>query len=735
MIVLLLVGMSTCALNIHSVGAIPTTIIVPDNYPTIQGAINAASDGDTIFVKNGTYAGSLSVDKALTLVGENKNSTIINGANGILASFVNNVTVSGFTIQCPSSNYGIRLHKSSNNNVSGNVFVNCGLRVGYSNGNIVEDNLVNGKPLIYLEDKSDLIINHDAGQALLVNCDRILVENLSLSQTDAGIQLWNTNNSNIANNSITNSTSGIEVLSSSNSNNIHGNNVLANSYCGIYLFQSSNNTIVANNAMNNAECGIELDTSSGNAVSGNNISGNYGIGLLLWDGSSSNRIEGNNITENASDGIVLWGYYPRENTISGNDIKNNSRGIRLGPYIDDNIIVGNNISESKYSAFWIDEASDNRIFHNNVLNNNAPVYIEGPSFNTWDDGYPSGGNYWSPSYTGTDLFNGPFQNIAGSDGIGDSHYIIDAYNLDHYPLMNPYGSPPSLTYNLTIIMTLGGTTNPASGTYTYVNGSSINVTAVPGMNYTFDHWELDTANVGSTNPYTILMNSDRTLKAVFVHVPPLEVSISPVSASIYLGQSVIFTSTTSGGTPPYSYQWYLNGSAVSGATSSNWTFALQPIGNYNVYLNVTDNLGNTVESNQASVSVASQLAISISPMSASIHAGGSVNFTSTVSGGYPPYSYQWYLNNNPVSSATSASWTFTSTTSGIYYIHLKVTDAKANTAQSETARITAPTVPVGGYSYQTQVPTKTEPLLTYIALMSVLTVVFTKLKPKTKRTH
>jgi len=57
--------------------------------------------------------------------------------------------------------------------------------------------------------------------------------------------------------------------------------------------------------------------------------------------------------------------------------------------------------------------------------------------NVWDDSYPSGGNYWS-NYAGTDLYSGPYQNITGSDGIGDTPYIIDANNRDNYPLMQPY---------------------------------------------------------------------------------------------------------------------------------------------------------------------------------------------------------------------------------------------------------------------------------------------------------
>lgn len=129
------------------------------------------------------------------------------------------------------------------------------------------------------------------------------------------------------------------------------------------------------------------------------------------------------------------------------------------------------------------------------------------------------------------------------------------------------------------------------------------------------------------------------------------------------------------------------------------------------------------------------LSASISPLSASILVGQSVTFTSTVSGGYTPYGYQWYLNGAPVSGATSNTWTFTPTAGGIYYVYLKVTDAKGNTAQSDASRITVSTVPVGGYSIPIQVQTKTEPVLPYIALIAALTAILTKIRPKTKRKH
>jgi len=194
------------------------------------------------------------------------------------------------------------------------------------------------------------------------------------------------------------------------------------------------------------------------------------------------------------------------------------------------------------------------------------------------------------------------------------------------------------------------------------------------------------------------MTAAKTITLVYGEILPLSASISLSIARIKIGESVTFTSSVSGGLSPYSYQWYLNGSAVSGATSSTWTFTPTATGYYIVYLKVTDGTPQTVKSNEASVTVASPLRVSISPMSASIVVGQSVAFTSTVSGGYPPYNYQWYLNDVAVSGATSSGWTFTPTSSGIYYVYLKVVDANNNVVQSDVARVSVASVPVGGYS-------------------------------------
>lgn len=75
-------------------------------------------------------------------------------------------------------------------------------------------------------------------------------------------------------------------------------------------------------------------------------------------------------------------------------------------------------------------------------------------------------------------------------------------------------------YTLTITVTVGGTTDPAPGSYTYPSGTVVTVTALPDVGYAFDHWELDGVNVGAANPINVTMDANHTLHAVFTAMPP-----------------------------------------------------------------------------------------------------------------------------------------------------------------------------------------------------------------------
>jgi parallel beta-helix repeat protein len=157
-------------------------------------------------------------------------------------------------------------------------------------------------------------------------------------------------------------------------------------------------------------------------------------------------LSGNNVANNTN-GIGLD--HSSSNTLFGNNVANNTNGIVLY-YSSNNVLSGNNVTASKIYGiyFYFTNNNVNNVFyHNNFINNTQQVYIENSGYaNSWDDGYPFGGNYWS-DYAGSDYNYGLNQDLMGSDSVGDTAYTIDASNADHYPLMGPFGTFNAFTWN------------------------------------------------------------------------------------------------------------------------------------------------------------------------------------------------------------------------------------------------------------------------------------------------
>ena len=250
------------------------------------------------------------------------------------------------------------------------------------------------------------------------------LKNVEVTNFTYGIFLNSSSNNHVTGNTASNNWAGIYLSYSSNNNVLTGNTASNNDIHGIYLKSSSNNHVTGNTA-SGGYYGIYLYDSSNNTVSGNTASSNGDEGIYL-DSSSNNAITGNNASNN-QDGIFV-GYLSNNNTVSGNTASSNGdEGIYLD-YSSNNTVTGNTVSNNQY-GIYLQESNNNAIFHNNFMNNTQQVYNYSPSYaNFWDDGYPSGGNYWS-NYTGVDLDH---------DGIGDTEHVIDANNKDNYPLMGMF---------------------------------------------------------------------------------------------------------------------------------------------------------------------------------------------------------------------------------------------------------------------------------------------------------
>src|SRR5660397_32251 len=431
-------------------------------YSSIQGGINAASNADIVIVNSGTYNENVNVNKQLTLHGigmpvvdaMRSGSAITLSADGItLEGFTatgsgfelpeagikvtsNNNTLSGNTVDSnyhigislsSSSNntlignivsstigrmmedgYGIRLDSSSNNNklIGNNVSNNYdyGISLSSSGKNMLENNTMKGNSYNFdLRGSSDLDFDNQIDTTNLVDEKPIYyikgVRNTVYdSYTNSGtFYCIGCVNVTITNLDLKNNGNGIFFWNTTHSR-IQNINVYNNAN-GIFLSSSSNNALISNNANLNEGYGISMLSSNNNTLIANNASENSYCGDLL-------RI-----------GYGIWMYSSSNNKLIGN-IASNNKG---------------------YEGYGISlfSSSNNRIFHNNLVQNQAN---DNSNNNSWDNGYPSGGNYWS-DYTGVDLNSGTIQNIPGSDGIGDTPYsIIDGAGAqDRYPFMEMNG--------------------------------------------------------------------------------------------------------------------------------------------------------------------------------------------------------------------------------------------------------------------------------------------------------
>jgi parallel beta-helix repeat protein len=459
----------------------------PADFHTIQEAINAASFGDTIIVMNGTYYENVVVNKTVSLVGENRNSTIIDGnKTGVVLSMrANNVTVEGFTVRnagilsdgvgvfsngskvtnsiIVNNSYGVAIYGDeccSNNRIVSNIVTDnmVGIRLSSHHNRITGNNITNNDFGIWLENSSgntlrnNVLDDNEESFGVTSSTGQLsdFIQDIDVSNTvngkpicywvnrhdeevssDAGfIGLVNCTNITIKNQELKNNLQGV-ILAYTNNSRIQDLNV-TNNMVGIHLYRSFKNTISDNNIKNDS-IGISLESfSENNKILGNNVMDNfYGIWLNQAFG---NQIANNNINNTIDYGIFMQ--YSDGNDITGNTITNSSGWgeeprIHGGYAIDlassrNNRIIGNAITSNRAGIVFYNGVQNNTFYHNNFIDNKVQASVDERYTNSWDNGIE--GNYWS-NYSGADL---------NHDGIGDSWCQIDENNTDHYPLMGMF---------------------------------------------------------------------------------------------------------------------------------------------------------------------------------------------------------------------------------------------------------------------------------------------------------
>lgn len=240
------------------------------------------------------------------------------------------------------------------------------------------------------------------------------------------------------------SQNGISLYS--NSHGMILNCTLTGNSYGVYSYNSR--TEVLNCTISGSNSGIYSYNDISMVSRGSNLS-NFANYAIYADYTKAVSCVDNEITSSYS-GIYLSRNIGQIAALLGNEISDCSGNAINAAQITNARIFGNNLTNTGYYAITLEDCIDAMVFHNDI---DSAGYSQdyGGSGNQWDNGYPSGGNYWVQA-PHVDVFSGPNQDVPapGGDGISDSPVTFWENAGDNYPLNASFSGnvEPAAGFNL-----------------------------------------------------------------------------------------------------------------------------------------------------------------------------------------------------------------------------------------------------------------------------------------------
>jgi len=300
-----------------------------DVFPgeSIQEAINSAFPGDTVFVHVGIYKENLIIGKSLTLIGESKENTIVDGGGkeqSVIEVTASQVVITGFTVQNTSREAGTSF---------------AGIKISGAECNVTGNHVRKTKIGISVTSHESIISKNvatDNGHGIaLYSSSGAVVESNNVSRNTVGISLaFSSNNTILGNRAVNSSTGGHGIYISSNSfNNTVLMNELRFNYHGMWLSASYDNWIGQNLVANNELLGIELANSPQNMFYHNSFANNGGKSMRhIKIDDKSNSIWNDDYP---SGGNFWHGFFDIDEKSGAYQDQPGSDGILDNPYIID----------------------------------------------------------------------------------------------------------------------------------------------------------------------------------------------------------------------------------------------------------------------------------------------------------------------------------------------------------------------------------------------------------------
>jgi parallel beta-helix repeat protein len=363
------IGMSACASDAAGSSS-SATIYVPDDYAKIQDAVDSASEGDTIIVRDGTYRENVKVNRRLTIQSDRGSAPIIEAGRSdahVLEVTADHVIISGFTVKdangfSPISKLpvGIYIHADHctiSDNTSENNPYGFFLSEAHNNtliNNTARDNQGDG---VYL--------NFSSGNTLSNNT----VVN---SEFRNGIRLWHSDSNTLSSNSASNNIGGIR-LDYSDNNVLEKNDVQSNENDGIIMYYSNNTRLVDNSAHGNSGDGFIIFSSCNNFLGTNSATVNGYNGISL-NAANDHTLSNNNAESNNWTGISL--ITSDSNTLTNNVASSNNEG-GISLYESSTCTLKNNVMDKNTYNLGVSGASIDHVTHSIDTSNRVdgkPVY-------------------------------------------------------------------------------------------------------------------------------------------------------------------------------------------------------------------------------------------------------------------------------------------------------------------------------------------------------------------------